>query len=68
MTGADANWPTARTTSSAAVRAVDLAEYSALPRPPPRSEPQQENALWSHDWQSRWSHELGRRPATPVPC
>ncbi|MHB1173477.1 MAG: cytochrome ubiquinol oxidase subunit I, partial [Lacisediminihabitans sp.] len=25
-------------------------------------------AGWSHDWQSRWSHEGGRKPATPVPC
>ncbi len=23
---------------------------------------------WSHDWHSRWSHELGRKPLRAVPC
>ena len=25
-------------------------------------------AGWSHNWQSRWSHELGRKPLSTVPC
>ena len=31
-------------------------------------DPPARHAGWSHDWQSKWSHEPGRKPATPVPC
>jgi hypothetical protein len=36
------------------------------------NEPKQDlpgrRAGWSHDWQSRWSHEPGRKPREAVPC
>jgi putative transposase len=31
-------------------------------------DPPTRRAGWSHDWQSRWSHEPGRKPVRPVPC
>src|SRR6266540_1029691 len=31
-------------------------------------DPPARRAGWSHDWQSRWSHEVGRKPLRPVPC
>ena len=34
----------------------------------PTQDPPARHAGWSHDWQSKWSHEPGRKPATPVPC
>ena len=30
--------------------------------------PPARRAGWSHDWQSRWSHEAGRKPLRAVPC
>jgi hypothetical protein len=31
-------------------------------------DPTARRAGWSHDWQSRWSHEAGRKPLRAVPC
>ena len=31
-------------------------------------EPSTRRAGWSHNWQSRWSHEVGRKPLRAVPC
>jgi len=31
-------------------------------------EPPTRRAGWSHDWQSRWSHEVGRKSLRAVPC
>ena len=31
-------------------------------------EPSARRAGWSHDWQPRWSHGLGRKPLRAVPC